>query len=118
MEPLLSLPPTELAARLWEIYPFICCGHARTHPTTHHFYFILHVSHSAGWLNRIMSPTIIINQNYGLKKLRLGKWLTGISSRNSTSKPRAEGGERKDFALLEAVMTSADWQGPSLMQTG
>lgn len=57
----------ELAVQLWEIYPFICCGYAPMNPTTHHFYFILHVSHSAGWLNRIMSTTIIINQNYGLK---------------------------------------------------
>lgn len=73
----LSLPPPELAARLWEIYPFICRGHARTHPTTHHFYFILRVSHSTGWLNRIMSPTIIINQNYGLKNWGWGNCLPG-----------------------------------------
>lgn len=59
----------QCSVRLWEIYPFICCGHAQMHPTTHHFYFIPLVSHSAGWLNRIMSLTIIINQNYGPKKL-------------------------------------------------
>lgn len=73
--------------QLWEIYPFICCGYARMHPTTHHFYFILLVFHSAGWLNRIMSPTIIINQNYGLKNGGRGNCLPG---RQTGTGPRKE----------------------------
>lgn len=62
------------------------------------------------------------NNNYQSKlwskKLRLGKLLTRISTRNSTSKLSTEGGERKDFALLEATMTSPNWQGLIFIQIG
>lgn len=107
----------ESAVQLWEIYPFICCGYAQMHPTTHHFYFILLVSHSAGWLNRIMSLTIIINQNYGLKKWRQRKLLTRTSSRRGTPKRssvmRERGGwERICIHAVEAMMTlvNSQWQ--------
>lgn len=63
-----------------EIYPFICCGHGPMHPTTHHFYFILLVFYLAGWLSRIMSPNVIINQNYGLKNWGEGNCLQGCQA--------------------------------------
>lgn len=70
----------------------------------------------------VAQQNYVPNNNYQSKlwskKLRLGKLLTRISSGNSTSKPSAEGGERKDFALLEAMMTSANWQGLGPIQTG
>lgn len=37
------------------------------------FLFYSIVFHYAGWLNRILSPAIIINQNYGLKKMEMEK---------------------------------------------
>lgn len=40
------------------------------HPTTHHFYFILLVSHSAGWLNRIMSPDDNYQSELWSKKMK------------------------------------------------
>lgn len=71
-------------------------------PTTHHSYsiFILLISHFAGWLNRIMFPRIIINQNYGLKQWRQRKFLTRPSNRKGTSKTRCvKWGERKDLGF-------------------
>lgn len=57
----------------------------------------------------VAQQNYVPNNNYQSKlwskKLRLGKLLTRISSRNSTSKLSAEGGEREDFALLKATMT-------------
>lgn len=67
------------------------------------FYFILLLFHSAGWLNRIMSPAIIINQNYSLKNGRQRKRLTATSSEDGEPKRGGENRRKQKICICSVI---------------